>query len=300
MAVLGLAVVELAGHWTVRSRVVSDEDWARAAEVVRAGYEPGDLVVAAPAWTDPLVRRELGDLLTLEDAGRSDLAQYRRLWTLSVRGHRPEEAPDDAPEFDQQVGRIRVLRWRLQPAPVLYDFTEHVAEARVTIRVGDRDQPCSWRRTGRPQGGGLGAGPVTPGPRHVCDPRRGWLWVGTTVLDDLELAPRFCIWQHPAGTEPIRATFPDVPLGTEIVFYGDLYYEHERHREHGPVQVAIEIDGEEVGRMIHYDGDGWKRMVASTVAPERGPRGDVTIEVTAPDPHLRTFCWAATTRGEDR
>jgi hypothetical protein len=293
---LGLAAAELIGHWVVRARVVPDEDWARAAAVVRAEHRPGDLIVAAPEWADPLVRRELGDRISLEDAGRSDLAQHERLWVLSIRGHRPEVAPDAPPTLNRQVGRVRVLRWDLEPSPVLYDFTEHVEEARVTIRAGGEDRPCPWRRTGRPRGGGLGAGPITPGERHVCDPRRGWLWVGTTILDDLDLRPRYCIWQHPAGPEPIRATFPDVPLGERLVLYGDLYYEHERHREHGPVHVAVRVNGEVVGRMVHRDGDGWKRMVAATGG--RGARGEVTVEVTAPNPHLRTFCWAATTRGE--
>jgi hypothetical protein len=122
------------------------------------------------------------------------------------------------------------------------------------------------------------------------------------MLEDLELRPRHCIWQHPSGNEPIRATFPSVPLGERLVLYGDLYYEHERTLEHGPIHVAVFVDGEEIGRMVHRDGDGWKRMIASTRFDRRGnrERGDVTIEVTAPDPNLRTFCWAATTRGAER
>lgn len=297
---LALAIVEVVAHVVVQARVVDEGDWARAAERVRAEWREGDLVVVSPEWADPLLRRHLGDRITLEDAGRSDLAQYRRLWALSIRGHRPAEAPERAPEHDEQVGKVRVLRWALPGDAVLYDFTEHVPEARVTMVAGDRETPCTWRSQGRPRGGGLGAGPITPAARHVCDPRRPWLWVGTTVQDDLDLTARHCIWQHPAGSEPIRATFPDVPLGERLVLYADLYYEHERDRAHGPVHVAALVDGEEIGRMIHNDGDGWKRMVARTqTSGERRERGAVTIEVTAPDPNLRTICWAATTRGAE-
>jgi hypothetical protein len=298
---LALAVVEVVGHFVVRSRVVTREDWEVAAARVRAEHRAGDLVVVAPSWADPLLREHLGDLLTLEDAGRSDLAQYQRLWVLSIRGHRPTEAPPEPPSFDEQHGRVRVLRWDLTPDAVLYDFTEHVREARVTMVEGESESPCPWREEHRPRGGGLGAGPMTPAARHQCDPRRPWLWVGTTVQDDLELQPRYCIWQHPAGPEPIRATFTDVPLGERIVLYGDIYYEHERHRENGPLSVAVRVDGEEIGRMVHADGDGWKRMVASTQRPgqPRRERGTVTIEVSAPNPHLRSFCWAATTRGPE-
>jgi hypothetical protein len=125
--------------------------------------------------------------------------------------------------------------------------------------------------------------------------------VGTTVQDALDLSPRYCIWQHPAGREPIRATFEDVPLGDRIVLYGDIYYEHERDLEHGPVDVAVFVDGEQVGRMVHRDGDGWKRIVVSTQLagrPHRA-RGEVRIEVSAEDPNLRSLCWAATTRSAE-
>src|SRR6185436_17070149 len=157
----------------------------------------------------PLMRRELGDLIELEDAGRSDTAQYARVWALSIRGHRPAEAPEQAPELSEQVGPVRVLRWRLPPGGVLYDFTEHVPEARVRIVRGGREQPCRWQHL-RTMGGALGWGAIVPAYRHACDQGRED-WVGTTVQDTLDLRPRYCIWQHPMGDEPVRVTFPSVP-----------------------------------------------------------------------------------------
>jgi hypothetical protein len=37
-----------------------------------------------------------------------------------------------------------------------------------------------------------------------------------------------------------------------------------------------------------------------TTAAQPGMRGDVTIEVSAENPHLRTFCWAAQTQDGPR
>lgn len=294
---IAIAVVEVIGHFVVQARVVTDEDWHRAAVRVREQWQPGDLIVAAPEWTDPLVRRELGDQIRVADAGRSDQARYRRLWAMSVRGHRPAQAPDGAPEFDEQVGPVRILRWALDPARVLYDFSDHVREARVTID----DRVCAWEHTGRPRGGGLSAGPIVPSERHQCDLRRSWLWVGTTVIEDLDLAPRYCIWQHAAAPETIRASFPNVPLGDQLVLAGGIIYEHERDRTGGPIAVVVRLDGREIGRMIHRDGDGWKQMTASTRVPARGSaeRGSIVVEVTAPNPDRRSFCWAASTRAGD-
>ena len=293
LILLAIGVVEVIGHYVVQARVVSDDDWQRAGERVRAEWQTGDLVVAAPEWSDPLMRRELGDLIGLSGAGRADERRFARIWTLSIRGHRPEEAPARAPDFDETIGAVRVLRWDMTPERVLYDFLDHISEAQVSID----ERPCRWQR-GRPRGGGLGAGPMQAGDRFQCDAQRSWLWVGRTMQEDLELRGRHCIWQHPASPEVIRATFRDVPLGERFVLAGDLYYEHERMLEHGPLSVGVFLDDVEIGRMVHRDGDGWQEMVASTRVPSRGERerGDIRVEVTAPNPDMRTFCWAGSIR----
>ncbi len=301
LALLVLAVVELVGHFVVRARVPADEDWEAAAAFVRADDRPEDLIAVAPRWADPLLRAHLGDRISFREAGRSDTAGFERLWVLSIRGHDAAEQPPEPPALDRPFGRVRVRRWDLGPSPVLYDFTEHVREAEVVLVQNGADVPCRWQARGRASGGGLGAGAMTPAERHQCDLRRPWLWVGETVTEDLDLRPRHCIWQHPAGLEPVRATFRDVPLGERLIFYGGVYYEHERMREHGEVYVTVRVNGVEAGRMIHRDGDGWKRMEVdprSALGPGAPPdaRGDVTVDVMAPEPHLRTFCWSGTTR----
>jgi hypothetical protein len=300
LLLLGVAAVEVVGHFVVQSRVVPASDWDAAAAHVREEWVEGDVVTVAPRWADPLLREAIGDRLDLASAGRSDLAPYRRLWSLSIRGHRAAEAPEGAPDHAQAFGRVLVERWELpQDETILYDFVEHVEDAEVALLEGAQPRPCRWTRGGRPSGGGLGSGPITPAERHVCDPGRPWLWVGATVEEDLEMLPRRCVWQHPPGPEPVRASFPDVPLGEAIVLYGGLWWEHERTMAGGPVDVVVRVEGREVGRLTHRDGDGWKRIEAAVPEALRGGRGRVDVEVSAPNPHLRTLCWAATTRARD-
>ena len=43
-----------------------------------------------------------------------------------------------------------------------------------------------------------------------------WLFVAPVVMEDLSLAPRYCLWQHAQGDEPVTLTFDDVPLGDEL------------------------------------------------------------------------------------
>lgn len=298
LLVPALAAVELGAFVVVQTRVVPSDDWAAAAAFVRGEWASGDVVTASPAWADPLLRAHLGDRISLAAAGRSDLAAYRRLWALSLRGHRPPDAPDGPAELSVAFGRVRVLRWTLPEVDVRYDFLDHIEEARVALVQDGEESECTWR-DGRPSGGGLGAGPITAGARHGCDPARRWLWVGVTTQDTLDLQPRRCIWQHAAWPQSVRARFEDVPLGRELVFYGGLYYEHERDRSGGPLEAIVTVGDTELGRLSHEDGDGWQRLVFA-VPPALGARGDVTVEVQAPNPDRRSFCWAATTRGADR
>jgi hypothetical protein len=293
-----LAVAELVSLGVTMARVPPLDDWRAAADFVRSAEQPGDLVVSAPAWTDPLLRLVLGDRLTLAQAGRSDTDAFTRLWALSTRGEDPREAPAKAPAFTRLFGRVRVLRWDLGASPVQYDLVAHVREAEVTRVEGDAALPCPWR-VGTAQAGGLGGGAATPAERFDCDARRPWLWVAATVQEDLELEARHCVYQHPQGREPIRTTFRDVPLGTRLVLYGGPYAEHERMGEHGPIDVVVKVAGRIAGRMTHRDLDGWKRMEVTTAA-QPGTRGDVAIEVSAENPHLRTFCWAAQTQAGPR
>ena len=56
------------------------------------GFRAGDLVVAAPSWADAILRVHLGDLIPAEVAGRLDDERFGRVWEVSQRGARAEEA----------------------------------------------------------------------------------------------------------------------------------------------------------------------------------------------------------------
>jgi hypothetical protein len=293
-----VAAAEILVHAVIRANVPEMRDWKAASVFVRGQLEPHDAVTVAPGWADPILRWFLGDRISLAMAGRNDLAGYDRLWALSIRDHQPEEAPYHKPDLVRQFGRVKVFRWKLPPRSLVYDLVEHVTFAEVTVVRRGEERVCWFERRGEGPGGGLGKGVIAPAYRAICDSARPWLWVAPVVMEDLELKPRRCVWQHPAGPEPVRVTFRAVPLGRQMVFYGGLYYEHERMREGAPVDVSILIDGKRVAQMAHRDGDGWAKLQFATGTADRAAQtGDVTIEVSASDPHRRGFCWAASTRG---
>lgn len=304
LALLGLALAELLALWGRQSRVPDAAAFRAASDVVRSQYDTDDAVVIAPAWADPLLRLYLGDKISLKVAGRSDLSAFERLWVLSIRGARAPEAPPREPDFRKQVQGISVERYDFAPSPVVLDLVDALPSAAVDVTLPGGRLPCAFReRVAGAQRGGLGFGPAAPRQRFVCDTPGGSSWVGATILEDLELQPRRCILQRPRPNEPVAVTYRDVHLGSELVLYAGLYYEDERHEQGVPVTMRVSINGRERARFVHRDGEGMKRYRLDTRAPgEHGApaRGDLRIEVEAPDAIKRSFCWSGSLRDARR
>ncbi len=281
------ALLEVGAQPAIRAAVPDDASWDAAAQFVRERYRPSDRIVAAPRWADPRVRELLGDLLSLRMAAAPDDGGVERIWELGIRG---KTTRTDTPDIDEEFGGVRVRMWRLSSPAVLYDFVERVPEAEVELVRPDGTGRCPYRRV-PPDRGGLARGPMPPESRFVCDGKRPWLWVGATVLADLDLEPRRCVWQHPAGPEPFRVTYTGVPLGDRLVVHAGIDYTAERQRRHSPVTLRVFIDDELVGELVHRDGDGWAGT-SIDISSREGPVA-VRFETTAEDSRARLFCWAA-------
>ena len=291
LLVAGLALFELVAQARISAAVPTERSWEEASAFVRARFEEGDRIVASPGWIDPIVRSRLGDLLDLRAAAPSDLAGTRRVWELSIRG---ASRRDGETELEQAFGRVKVRMWPVAGDALVYDFVEEVPQATVELGVAGQSRACPLE-IARPAPGGLFRGPMTPSERFICDPKRPWLWVGPTVIADLELGPRRCVWQHPAGESPVRVTFSEVPLGDRLSVRGGIDYSNERWRRGAPVTLRVWVDGELAAELVHHDGDGWSGTEIDT-SGFGAQRATVRFETTAPDSTARLFCWAASTR----
>ncbi|MEM9190123.1 MAG: hypothetical protein AAGF12_13145 [Myxococcota bacterium] len=301
IALLGIAVAEFVGLGLIWSRVPDDSDWVAAASFVLEEHADGDLIASVPHWTGPVARNHLGDKMTAAEAGYSSLAGYRRFWVFSIRGHDSADAPDRPPDLQRQFGRVTVRRWDLSPSGRVFAPVEAFEDSTVELVAGGEARECQ-PRTGPATAGGLGAGPSQPRASRNCDPGRPHLWVGPTVIQDFAMRPRYCIRVHPQGMEPIRIRYRDVPLGERLVLFGGLPYVYERARK-ADVYAVVRVDGEIVGRMVHHDGDGWKRMEVETRSGEDArespdAKGEIAFEFTTPNPELRHFCWFAEVFGD--
>ncbi len=291
MWIAGLALFELVAQVRISAAVPSEQAWQEASAFVRARFEDGDRVIASPGWVDPIVRSHLGDLLSLQAAAPSDAAGARRIWELSIRG---ASLHDSSAALERAFENVIVRMWRVTTDTVLFDFVEQIDAATVELGGADAGRSCPWMTTA-PDRGGLFRGPMTPEERFVCDPKRPWLWVGATIMADLGLQPRRCVWQHPAGASPVRVTFSDVPIGDLLSVRAGIDYSNERWRRGAPVTLRVWIDDRLAAELVHRDGDGWSGddIDTSTLGVERA---EVRFETTTEDSTARLFCWAASTR----
>jgi hypothetical protein len=120
---VGVAIWEIVATRAQATAVPGDDDWARAAAIVRREYQPGDLIVFAPPWADPIGRLHLGDLIPLETAGRMDADRYGRIWELSIRGAVAREVIGIEPPVAHHAGPVEVKRFERAPVEVVAELT---------------------------------------------------------------------------------------------------------------------------------------------------------------------------------
>lgn len=264
-----VAVVETGAALTARTRVATDAEWEAAATEVRAGFAAGDLVVFAPAWADQVGRAHLGDLVTVEMAGRSDADRYARVWQVSIRGARAPEVAGARLVHETQHGKVRVALYEKASVPIVYDFTAHADELRV-VRGG---QPCY---------GGVAT---------------GWQ-CGSSKLErrtlEIDYRPRRGLLV-PAERAPTTLDWSEVPLGDTLVVYAGLHDYYARKSADGLVDFALLVDGKELVAARVGNGDGWRRFDVDTRALA-GTRHAVTLRVSASNPAWRNFGFHAEAR----
>lgn len=270
-----LAVVETGASLTASHRVASTADWQAAAAEVRAGLQPGDLIVFAPQWADQVGRSFLGDVIPVEMAARSDADRYARVWEVAIRGAHAAEATGATLVHANDHGRVHVALYEKPSASVLYDFTAHADEARVTQSdAGRAETPCYH------DSGAMGRCPGSRVERRTME---------------IDYRPRLGVLAPADNARTTHVTFADVPLGKTLVVYSGLHDYYARKNSDARVDFHVTIDGkEQLGVRIGND-DHWSRFQIDTAALA-GTRHEVRFDVFASNPQWRNLGFHAEAR----
>ena len=273
VALMVIALFESGFELTASRRAPQKSDWDAAAAEVRAGFRPGDLIVTAPTWADPIGRSAIGDLVSVEMAGHADTDRYARIWELSIRGaHAPETTGSSIERVisTNEHGRVTVTLYQKKAANVLYDFTSHAADARIV----QGEHPCHP------------SGPATPG-RFNC--------AGVTIEPrtlEIDYLPRRGILAPVDGQKTTSIEFADVTLGSSLAGHMGLHDYYSRKNADGPVDFIVFIDGKSTLTTRYLQKENWRSFNIAT-APGLHT---VRFDIASPAPAWRTFGFHAESR----
>lgn len=292
------ALAELGAHFYFAGRAPTVAEWRAAKAPLSKIDKPGELVVVAPHWADPLGRLAFGQaLMPIRNEARPDDSAYARAVEVSILGQRAPELNGWRTVETRRSGKFtfRVLE-NPAPAKVLYGFVDHVDPAALQVSTGQgvRAEPCVWNPHARRDDGGLGGHVAFPARRFQCSLGEEY-FVGVTIIDDQNYLPRRCIWAHPALQRPMVLRFHDVPLGKWIYGYGGLSWLLTRDGKGAPVKMTVLVNGRSIGTYVHHDLDGWSRFAFPTRA-SAGQRADVEFRVSSQGGADRNFCFYADSR----
>jgi hypothetical protein len=143
--------------------------------------------------------------------------------------------------------------------------------------------------------GGLGGHPTFPPQRFQC-PTGSAFNASVTIIADQDFLPRRCIWAHPPARGELAIRYHHVDLGEVIAGHSGMYWIIERELAGAPVHLAVRVDGEQVGEVVHVDGQGWAGFELGLGSHARARDAEVEFAVSSPNFRHRHFCFEATTR----
>lgn len=295
--VASLGLVEFGLHVYHKKKSPNPEDWSQLTGPVAEEKRDGDVVIVAPSWADPWARQALGNgVFPLRDVARPDVSRYATALEIGMLGQTSPELNDFREISRRSVGPF-LLRRLENPnhKPLVCDFVDNLNAGHVDVRMTQPEAKCIYTKHARPLAGGLGGHPTFPASRFEC-PSGVFFNVSETVIADQDFRPRRCLWAHPPAKGELAIRFSDVSLGSVIRGHGGMYWIIERDRPGAPVIVSVRVDGAEIGRYEHKDGDGWSLFEMPLGAHAGKKNAVVEFGVSTSNNLHRHFCFEADSR----
>jgi len=295
LLVPALGLLELALQVVLARRAPGIDAWRGVESAVLARKRPGEPVVVAPEWAEPLARLALGDrAFPLAELARADDRTVPGLLEIAELGARSPAVRDWPVVSEERAGPF-VLRTLKNPTPLRsrYRFVDHVRPGELSVALvhGDVEHPCEFREHLVATAGGLHGQVAFPSERFQC-PGGEQMFVGVTVIDDQDYRPRRCIWAHPPQAGALRLRFSAVPLGTHLHGFAGLSYFLFRDGVGPPITLSASSAGRSFGSVSHRDESGWSGFELATPGLA-GQTADLDFEIRSEGGYRRDFCFAA-------
>jgi hypothetical protein len=292
LLVPALGLIELGGHFFFAGRAPRQEEWRALSRRIERLKRPGEPLLIAPEWAQPLARQAFGDAaFPLSELARPDLHGFRRVLEVSALGARTEETRAWRQLSEEESGRF-TLRILENPAPrsVKYHFVDHARPPHlsVSVVVNGEATSCPFTEQARVTSGGLHGQVTFPRARFRC-PGGDAFFVGVTLIDDQDYRPRRCIWARPPESGVLRLRFSNVPLGRSLRGFAGLSYFLHRDGLGKPITLRARSGERVVGEYTHRDEWGFRSFEFTTPGVSAGSEMD--FEIAAEGGAARDFCF---------
>jgi len=247
---------------------------------------PAVLLVVVALWEVVAARRDATSVPG-DDAWREAAAEVRA-------GFRPGDLIVFAPDWVDPTGRLHLGDLIPVDVAARMDAAKFARIWEVSIRGAHHADTAGLDAVSTETHDGVTVRRFERAPAIVlADVRDRMTDAGppTIELAEVGFAPHRCIQITPIPGQPVRVTFPDVPLGSELVGYVGLADVFTRRDIRAPGKLEVEIGGAVVASVSPGVDDGWVRFAAPTT-PGSAP---ITFIASADAPK-RQICFAAETR----
>jgi hypothetical protein len=223
----------------------TDRSWQKAAALVRSGYQQGDLIVFAPSWIDPVGRMNLGDLISLEMAGRMDAARYGRIWEVSIRDEHARDVAGLTPTLTREIDDITVRFYSRTPVVVSADVREQLATAKVS---GGTRPSLELAEVGFEPHRCIQVVPAAKSSVRITFPQ---MFLGTRLVGFVGLADVFTR-RSPRGPGRLQVEIAGKVVATAVAGVDDGWVRFETATTAGPADVTFVASADDPQRMICF------------------------------------------------
>ena len=278
-----LSVLAVAAGYFVLARVQEARvpgagDWARAAQEVRARWQPGDFIVFSPAWAHAGSPWLSG--LPMDIAEQTDwyeASKHSRVFVVASFPDRSPVPPDGWRVIETiPQDRVTVHLWKPPDREALaWDARQHVQEARVSRGLGPGKVPCDTFRDGR----------------WHCGAPHPWQNVGR-IDRDIAGRVREVLWAHARDRgEPLEVAWEDLPAARRLTVHWGLTQRAVEQDTGSPVVAEVLLGDRVVVRQIlGIHEAGWFRH---DIPLADGEGRSFRVRVTAQKNQDRQFCFTA-------
>ena len=281
--------------WIGRDQGPPPEAFGPAAEVVRQGWQPGDLLLLVPAYATR-AREHLGDLrpVATRTPLAEDFAAHQRVWVFGLFGEGEGLRADleaSGLELEAKASPspgITVDRYRVKaPATVGYRFVDQLRGAKVMYEQPDGVlEPCDqWTDDNGHGGKGYG--------RWKCRRDSEWFYVSPEwhrMGDHL----RLCLWAHPPNGGRLLIRYPSVPL-TGVIHGRAGHTLNGSMHARAPIHLDVHVGSLPHQRYSFGLHEHYRPFALQT--PVGTPT--LTFAVSTPDAGANHFCFSADVRSHD-